>query len=334
MSPQDQVDRRHFSSQPLIPGQRQVRQADDHVGPLRAQPARLRAGGRHGIAVAHVRGTVAVEGDAQNADLHPSLLLPFDAQQPGGGYPREGPGARIGDIAGDPPEGGFPQPIEELRLGKIELMVAEGGDVQAHAVQHRHHLPAGQALASHLRRAQGRRAQDITGQEREGVGVARLQALPQGRHPRQPAPAPVGPRGGGDLVDVVELDQLDLDGFGPHGPGDPRRRLRGAGGSPARGPERQGPGTCSQNAGSPKPCPGRLLSRARLRRAARFSSSPRPKPSRSASPDPPALGAPPAAPAAVGAMAARRAPPRGPGRQPTRRIGSTSYHRPTHDHRR
>lgn len=141
------------------------------------------------------------------------------------GNPEQRPAQRVGDVGRDVHKTGFADARRERRLGNIELMVAEGCQVEARGVEHGDHLAAGKPLAAQPRSAERGGRDEVAAQQHAGGGILPLELLEQRRHPRQAARfAPFDRR---DLVDVIDVEQGDAHGAVVLGRrGSPRRARR------------------------------------------------------------------------------------------------------------
>jgi hypothetical protein len=237
---EDQVELGGERGELRVVGHAQVGEGDEHVGRV-AQPARRAPRRLERVGEARPRRAVGRDHDPHDPDAHraPAHLARDDRVRAHAG--ERAPG-RVGDVGGEHREAGLGEVGAEGRLAHVELVVAEHGDVEAEGVEGGHHLPPGEAAAAHARGAERGRRQVVAaerGEERRR-GVAERAA--ERGHARQAAAPPA--LDGGDLVDVVEVQDAQGDGVGAAGRGVGRARegARGARGRCQQGGEEGGAG--------------------------------------------------------------------------------------------
>ncbi len=194
-------------------GDRQHRVAtvlDGHIGP---------AGGRAKISVADIVLFAHVHGHGDEAQ--PQLGAVAVAK---GLHRIIGNGAAVGlegdrvfafrsgqvhHVGRNPIVPALVQAFEQIGFLEVELVVAEGHEIDPDGVHGFHHVFAADRLSVYFERADGRWTEKIPRVDGQGVGVLRRQFALDRRHAGQAGHGPVFH--GVDLVHVVEVQQRDLD---------------------------------------------------------------------------------------------------------------------------
>ncbi len=134
-------------------------------------------------------------GESDDADTHP-----VEVPRAPGPRAAEGQAARaIEHVGGQPRESRLAHPLGQHRGPEIELVVAEGGEVEPHRI------PALDHLGPLAQGREQRRRERVTGQREERVRGLGAQLARQRRHAGEPAAA--GHRL--EHVDVVDEQELD-----------------------------------------------------------------------------------------------------------------------------
>jgi len=189
--------------------QGQVGQRDDRIGAVANAsdllPERLRRG-----AIAQRRAPHLVDGGGHDAEARDASPCIGEAEDEVTGQAQQRPVQRIRHVAGEVREAGFGDAPGQVRVGQVELVVAERGDVEAGRVEHRDHLASRQTLPIDPRGAERRGRHEIAAQEHARVGVLLSQPLQHRGHPRQSTRFAAFDRA--DLVDIVDVQEGDVDG--------------------------------------------------------------------------------------------------------------------------
>ena len=150
---------------------------------------RSRAGALH-----HLGG-----GEAEDTDPHPGQGQEDLALRPA----ERTAAAALQHVGREPHERRFAHPLGQHGRAEVELVIAEGGQIQAERVEPGYHVPA-------LQQRGGHRGRDrVAGEGQHGGRVLAADPLDQGGQPGEPAPPAL--IHGLERVDVVDLEQRDPD---------------------------------------------------------------------------------------------------------------------------